>query len=327
MRVLMTGGAGFIGSHVVDELLARGHEPFVFDNLSSGKRNNLPAEVPLLVGDIRDDEQLRECFEGVQPDAVCHLAAQVSVSRSVREPVYDAEVNVLGLLRVLTHAIHSKAQRFVFASSGGALYGDVSEPAGEDAPCRPASPYGIGKLAGEHYLAYFTAEHNITGVALRYGNVYGPRQDPQGEAGVVSIFSTTMLAGEAVTINGDGRYVRDYIAVDDAARATVDAVKAQLSEPFTPLNVGTGRGTDVNQLAAMMRPFAEVARRKQGRTGPIPEPQHGPPRSGDLRSSLLACAKIHRLLGWTPQTTLDEGLQQTVNWFAEHRKQNRSTAH
>jgi UDP-glucose 4-epimerase len=331
MRVLVTGGAGFIGSHVVDELIARGHEPAVFDDLSSGKRSNVPAGVPLHEGDLRNSARLAEVFDESRPEAVCHLAAQVSVSRSVREPVFDAEVNVLGTLNVCSQAARLGVGRVAFASSGGALYGDVATPAGEDHPCLPISPYGIGKLTGEHYLEFFARQHGLRGVAMRFSNVYGPRQDPHGEAGVVAIFATKMLAGEAVTINGDGKYVRDYVEVTDVARAVVAALVADAAsvgpeagsfrhvehaEPFTPFNVGTATGTDVNELAAAMRPIAESIRKQRGADGPVSPPVYGPPRDGDLRSSIVSHDHITRRLGWSPRKGLSDGLRETIAWFA-----------
>jgi UDP-glucose 4-epimerase len=316
MRVLVTGGAGFIGSHVVDELLARGHEPAVFDDLSSGKRCNVPDGVRLFEGDLRDGGRVAQVFDELRPDAVCHLAAQVSVSRSVREPVFDAEVNVLGSLHVFSQSARLGVRRIAFASSGGALYGDVETPAGEDHACLPISPYGLAKLTGERYLEFFSARHGLQGVAMRFSNVYGPRQDPHGEAGVVAIFATKMLAGEAVTINGDGQYLRDYVEVTDVARAVVAALEAEQSEPFLAFNVGTATGTDVNELAHAMLPVAESIRTKAGKCGPLPRPTYGPPRAGDLRSSIVSRDRITQELGWSPRKGLAEGLRETVEWFA-----------
>lgn len=205
MKVLVTGGAGFIGSHIVDELLAAGHTPVVLDNLSTGRKENLPGDVVLHEVDICQRDAVRKVFEQEHPEAVCHQAAQMSVGRSVKEPSFDAEVNILGFLNVLEAAAETGAKRIVFASSGGVLYGDVTEPQPETCPANPISPYGISKWAGERYLRFFTAEHGLETVALRYSNVYGPRQNPHGEAGVVAIFCQRMLAGEPTRINGDGQ--------------------------------------------------------------------------------------------------------------------------
>ncbi len=317
MRVLVTGGAGFIGSHVVDELVARGHEVAVLDNLESGSRDNVPAGVPLHEIDIRDEPDVAAVFDSFQPEAVCHQAAQMSVSRSVREPGHDARVNIVGLLNVLSHAGRVGATRFVFASSGGVLYGEASEPAVETIPPAPISPYGISKWAGEQYLQFFVREHGLGAVALRYSNVYGPRQNPHGEAGVVAIFCTRMLTGQVATINGDGRYIRDYVYVSDVARANVAALEQPSDAEFVPLNIGTGLGTDVNQLAEILRQHCQQICRRLGQDTAIPPPQHGPARAGDLRSNLVSAVKAGEILAWQPQVELEEGLGQTVDWFAD----------
>ena len=317
MRILITGGAGFIGSHVVDELLRTGHEPAVIDNFSSGKRENLPEGVPVYEADITDASSLTSIFDEARPEAVCHLAAQVSVSRSVREPEFDARTNILGLINTLSEAARIGTKRFAFASSGGALYGDVNEPADENHPCRPISPYGIGKLAGEQYLEFFASRFEMQTVALRFSNVYGPRQDPHGEAGVVAVFCQKMLAGEGVTINGDGKYIRDYVEVEDVARAAVSSLTANLEAPFTPYNVGTSVGTDVNELAAALLPICSEIRSRRGQTDPITPPTHGPHRDGDLRSNVVSVEKLKTELGWELQSSLEVGLKKTAAWFAE----------
>jgi UDP-glucose 4-epimerase len=320
MKVLVTGGAGFIGSHIVDDLLAAGHGVAVLDDLSSGCRGNLPAGVPLHVADIADAEAVERAFAVERPDAVCHQAAQMSVSRSVREPAFDARVNVLGLVHVLDAAVRHRATRFVFASSGGVLYGDVTAPAPETTPPDPVSPYGITKWVGERYLAFYAREHGLAAVALRYSNVYGPRQNPHGEAGVVAIFCKRFLAGGPATINGDGRYVRDYVFGGDVARANLAALTADSdvlrTGTLTSFNIGTGVGTDVNELETALRAAMETTLADQRRRDPLPPPAHGPARPGDLRSNLVDATRAAHVLGWRPTVSLAAGLARTAAWFA-----------
>ncbi|GIX04237.1 MAG: UDP-glucose 4-epimerase [Planctomycetaceae bacterium] len=313
MRVLITGGAGFIGSHIVDACLQAGYQPAVIDDLSSGSRENLPSDIPFYQTDICDAEAVERICGAFRPDVICHQAAQMSVSRSVREPEFDARVNVLGLLHVFSSGIRHGARRLVFASSGGVLYGDVYEPAAEDTPPRPISPYGITKLAGELYLQYFVREHRVEGIALRYANVYGPRQNPHGEAGVVAIFCQRLLSGQPATIHGDGLYDRDYVFGPDVARANLLAMTANLPERFMALNIGTGQATNVIQLEERIR--REVARVRPGMQ--LPSAWFGPARPGDLRSSIVDARRAHEVLGWHPSVSLEEGLQRTVHWFAE----------
>jgi UDP-glucose 4-epimerase len=320
MKIIVTGGAGFIGSHIVDGLIGAGHAVAVIDDLSSGNRANLPAGVPLHVVDIVDGKAVAGVFAKERPDAVCHQAAQMSVSRSVREPLFDAQVNCIGLINVLDAAAHHGCRRVVFASSGGVLYGDVTTPAPESTPANPVSPYGITKWVGERYLKFFAEEHGLATVALRYSNVYGPRQNPHGEAGVVAIFCKKLLAGEKATVNGDGRYIRDYVYGPDVARANVIALTHDLPQvqpkTLTSLNIGTGIGTDVNELEAMIRAAVGIVLESRGRTADLPQPAHGPARAGDLRSNLVDATLAGRVLGWRPEVSLADGVATTAEWFA-----------
>jgi len=314
-KVLITGGAGFIGSHIAEQCILAGHEVVAIDDLSSGKVENLPDGVLFRKIDISDSQAIQGIFNEVKPDCVIHQAAQISVSRSVREPDHDAMINIIGLINTLKASVEQKVRSFVFASSGGVLYGDVYSPADENTPAMPVSPYGISKLTGEYYLKFFSREFGLRTVALRYANVYGPRQDPHGEAGVVAIFLQKMLATKEPVINGDGKYVRDYVFVKDVARANLLAMSSERTG-FSAYNVGTGIGTDVNDLEKGLREKLLQVMEHKGHTLSIPKVLYGPHRAGDLRSSLLDCAKINRELGWSPTVGLDEGFLRTAEWFA-----------
>lgn len=317
MKVLVTGGAGFIGSHIVDALVGAGHEVAVFDDLSSGSRENLPSHVQVFEGDIQDAARVAEVFDQFQPNWVSHQAAQISVPRSISEPAYDATVNVVGLLNVLTSAHHVGVTKVVFASSGGAIYGDVTLPATEQNPGNPISPYGITKWVGERYLEFFHQMYGMQCVAMRYANVYGPRQNPHGEAGVVAVFSTRMLTGEPTRVNGDGKYLRDYVYVGDVARANLAAFETNLKQGFAFINVGTAQGTDVNELAELIRQSARHELEERGLDGAIASPTSGPARAGDIRSSLIDPTLASELLNWKPSVFVQDGLPETVGWFAE----------
>ena len=300
----MTGGAGFIGSHLVDALLERGEAVTVLDDLSSGDRANLNPNAEFLQLDVRDPKAAALITER-RFEAVCHLAAQMSVSRSVAEPVFDAEVNVIGGLRLMQAAAAAGA-RFLFSSTGGALYGEADVlPTPEDYPAWPVSPYGVSKLTTEHYLHFFAHEHGLAYVVLRYGNVYGPRQNPHGEAGVVAIFCRTLFTGGQPLINGDGKQTRDYVHVDDVVRANLAALDAGQVGHF---NVGTGRQTDVNELFRLI-----VAA-----SGVPAEERHREARPGEQRTSALDIGLIRERLGWEPRVTLEQGIRQTVDWFREN---------
>jgi UDP-glucose 4-epimerase len=315
-RVLVTGGAGFIGTHVADRFLAAGDGVVIVDNLSSGKRENVPRGAEFHELDIGSPQAARLVRDGAF-DIVAHLAAQIDVRRSVDDPVFDARVNILGTLN-LAEAMRSspsaRGTRLVLASTGGALYGDFATPPSPEAsPKDPDSPYGISKLSVEHYLAYYGRVHGLNTVALRFGNVYGPRQDPHGEAGVVAIFCARLRDGRPLTIFGDGRQTRDYIYVGDVASAFLTAAVATLSPPerldARAFNVGTGVETSVIELAEMLRRVA-------GTNAPI---EFAPKRPGELARSVLAPRKAAEQLGWRAATPLERGLAETYAWFAARR--------
>jgi UDP-glucose 4-epimerase len=315
-RVLVTGGAGFIGSHVADRFLAADDQVVIVDNLSSGKRDNVPRGAEFHALDIGSPETARLVRDGAF-DIVAHLAAQIDVRRSVEDPVFDARVNVLGTLN-LAEAVRAsptaRRTRLVFASTGGALYGDfVTPPSPELSPKDPDAPYGIAKLSVEHYLAYYGRVHGLNTVVLRFGNVYGPRQDPHGEAGVVAIFCRRLLDGQPLTVYGDGRQTRDYIYVGDVASAFMTAAIAPLAPPgrldVRAFNIGTGVETSVIELAEMLR-------RAAGSSATI---HFAPKRPGELARSVLAPEKAAEQLGWTAVTPLERGLAQTYAWFAARR--------
>lgn len=340
--VLVTGGAGFIGSHIVDLLTENNYKVVIVDDLSSGKEENINKKARFYKLNITDQKRLAEVFEQEKPDYVCHEAAQISVSFSVRDPLFDAQTNILGSLNLLQCCLlNHQIKGIVFASSGGTIYGEPELfPISEDYPFRPQSPYGISKVAIEYYLDFYQKNYNLDYVSLRYGNVYGPRQDPYGEAGVIAIFIEKMLKGEVPTINGDGKYIRDYIYVEDVAQANLLALqnmvklskvvqeieKAKEKEKITEtkvkvktvtkteseseiklngLNLGTGRGVSVNEIFSFLKEIIK-----------FPHPAHyGPPRVGDLRKNILDCHLIKEVLGWQPQFNFSEGLEKTICWF------------
>ena len=295
MTVLVTGGAGFIGSHVAEALVARGKDVVVLDDLSSGKRENLPEGAELVEGDIREPQD--ELFAGVKPDVCFHLAAQADVRVSVARPEHDARINVIGTINLL-EAAREHGTQLVFSSTGGAIYGECDGPAPENAPRQPLAPYGTSKLAGEEYLATYNRLHGTKHVALRYGNVYGPRQDPHGEAGVVAIFFKRFLSGEQPKVFGDGKQTRDYVYVVDVVRATLAAAERD-GGVYT---VGTGRETSVVELF-------DLCRRVAGKEDV--EPEFAPPRPGELQRSVLDVSRAVDELGWRPEHSLEEGLRET----------------
>ena len=296
MRVLLTGGAGFIGSHVAERLIARGHEVIVVDDLSSGRRENVPAGARFCKEDVLSG--CEEVFRELRPEVLCHQAAHVDVRRSVLKPDFDANVNVLGTVRLLQNCVRYGVGRVILASSGGAIYGGQNEfPASEDHPQYPISPYGVSKLAAERYLHFYHVQYGISYAALRYANVYGPRQDPHGEAGVVAIFARNLAAQRVSTINGGGEQTRDFVYVGDVARANVLAVEGD--PPSGAYNVGTAVETSVNELYGLL----------QHLSGNDLPPKHGPAKPGEQLRSCVDPTRVSRVFGWRPEVQLAAGLE------------------
>jgi UDP-glucose 4-epimerase len=302
MRVLVTGGAGFIGSRTAKQLLACGHEVAIVDDLSSGKRENIPEDARFYESDIRTG--CTEVFEDFRPEILSHQAAQMDVRRSVREPDFDADVNVVGTVRLLEKCTQYDVKKVVFASTGGAIYGEQSAfPATEDHPLYPVSPYGVSKLAGERYLHYYGVQYELPYVALRYANVYGPHQDPHGEAGVVAIFSGNLAKKHVSRINGVGAQTRDYVYIEDVARANVLAVEHDV--PPGPYNIGTGLETSINFLYGLLRKIC----------GLDLSPEYGPAMPGEQLRSSLDPKLAAQALGWRPEVELPVGLKETLRFF------------
>ena len=304
MRVLITGGAGFIGSWVAEAFLKNGYDVLVLDNLSTGKEANVPKGASFLKGDIRDYKLVEGVFSDFKPDIVNHHAAQINVRYSVENPIFDAEVNIIGTINLLELSVKHGVERFIFASTGGAIYGEPSKlPADETTPPVPISPYGVSKYSVETYLGYYRTVHGLNYTALRYSNVYGPRQNPHGEAGVVAIFCSRILQGKPCLIYGDGNQTRDYVFVGDVAEANLNALKAQGGI----YNIGTGRETSVNELVSVLKKVV----------GKDFKTDYAPPVPGEVRRISLDIGLAKRVLGWSPKTELEEGLALTWDWFKE----------
>jgi UDP-glucose 4-epimerase len=309
VKILVTGGAGFIGSHVVDAFVAAGHAVAVADNLSTGSRRWLNPKASLHLVDLRS-RRLDEVFAAERPEAVAHLAAQAAVGRSVVDPAFDASVNIAGGLNLLDACRRFGVRRMVYSSSGGAGYGDTEViPTPEGHPSRPASPYGITKVAVEQYLEALGPLWGMSGLSLRYANIYGPRQNPEGEAGVVAIFCHRLLAGLPLTINGDGLQTRDFVHVDDVARANVLALER--ADVTGAINIGTGIETSVVAIADALRAAA-------GSSAPS---VHGPARPGEQRRSCLDAVLAARRLGWRPRVSIADGLAETYRFFKKETTQ------
>lgn len=304
MRILVTGGAGFIGSHIVDALVDRGHRVTVLDDLSSGQEENLNRRAKFIKGDVTSPKKLGSIFKRVEPEAIFHLAAQINVRASVENPTIDAECNILGSLRLIEMAAKAGVKKFIFSSTGGAMFGDETHyPAHEDEPATPLSPYGLAKLTIEKYLDFYHRERGLPYIALRYGNVYGPRQNPHGEAGVIAIFTSLMLDGKAPIINGDGAQTRDYVYVGDVVKANIAALESEIEEGV--FHIGTGKETDVN----------EIFRLVNWQFGKVFEATYGPAKSGEVKRSALETRKAEALLNWKPEVDISEGITATVTWF------------
>ncbi|MEA3459497.1 MAG: SDR family oxidoreductase [Chloroflexota bacterium] len=303
MRILVTGGAGFIGSHVVDALVESGHEVAVVDDLSTGKREHLNPQARFYHLDIRDAQGLEDVFVAERPEVVNHQAARANVRESIEKPVLYAEVNVIGSLNLLELSRKHGVEKFIYASTGGAVYGEPEYlPADEAHPINPLDPYGASKHFVEHYLHLYGVNYGLRYTVLRYPNVYGPRQDPYGEAGVVAIFTGQMLRGEQAVINGSGKQERDFVYVGDIVEANLLALDKGDGEIY---NLGWGFGTAVNEIFAKLK----------GITGYEKEAVHGPPKKGEVFKICLDAAKARRELGWVPRVSLDEGLRKTAEYF------------
>lgn len=307
MRIIVTGGAGFIGSWVCEAYISEGHEVLVVDNLSTGSRTNIPPEAEFVECDIRDFTELKKAFRQFRPEVVNHHAAQINVRDSVEDPGFDADVNIGGSLKVLRLCAEHKTEKFIFSSTGGALYGEPEKlPADESTPTLPLSPYGISKLSTEHYVRYHSKIHGFRHVILRYANVYGERQNPEGEAGVIGIFCENIISGKPCLIFGDGEQTRDYVHVSDVSRANLLA--ANLEEEGT-FNIGTSVESSVNDIAQIL---GEVTK-----TGF--ETVHEKERPGEVKRISLDCSLAAEKLGWSAQVALREGLFRTWNWFSQER--------
>jgi len=302
MKILITGGAGFIGSHVTDAYVEQGHDVVVIDNLSTGFRKNVNSRAHFVEMDIQD-QGIFDLFEKEKFDVVNHHAAQMDIRLSVKDPTFDARNNILGTINLAEAAVRNDVKKFIFISSGGAIYGEQDYfPADEAHPTRPLSPYGIAKLTGEKYLYYYNKTYNLNFINLRYANIYGPRQSPHGEAGVVAIFSSKLMKNETPIINGDGKQTRDYVFVADVVQANIKALNYNQSDYF---NIGTGIETDVNELFHFLNRF----------NGDKTEEKHGPGKPGEQLRSVLNNKKAKELLNWQPTVQLEVGLKKTFEFF------------
>jgi UDP-glucose 4-epimerase len=302
MKILVTGGAGFIASHITDAFIDQGHEVFVLDNLSTGFKKNINPKAEFIEADICD-QSLSQLFEKEKFEVVNHHAAQMDVRRSVADPAFDANTNIIGTINLLQNSVRNGVRKFIFASTGGAVYGEQNYfPADENHPTSPLSPYGISKLAVEKYLFFYSTQYKLNYTVLRYANIYGPRQNPFGEAGVVAIFSSKLLKKEQTIINGSGKQTRDYVFVGDVVKANLLTIADEKSDIY---NVGTGKETDVNEL------FGELNKI----TGNNAAEKHGPAAPGEQMRSVITSEKLFKKFKWKPDTELHIGLENTVDFF------------
>jgi UDP-glucose 4-epimerase len=308
MKTLVTGGAGFIGSNLADALIAEGHDVSIIDNLSTGKRRNLPVQAEFFEIDI-SSPVVDKIFEEGEFDVVFHLAAQMDVRKSVENPGNDAEINILGGINLLQSSVKHRIKKFIFSSTGGAIYGEQTEfPASEEHAANPVSPYGVSKLAFEKYLYFYNFQHGLPYINLRYANVYGPKQNPEGEAGVMAIFCMKLLKGERAVVNGDGFQTRDFVFVEDIVRANLLSLRFDSSMTF---NVGSGIETDVNTIFDKIKTACGSSQPRI----------NGPAKPGEQKRSCITHGKIRKFLGWSPYVDLDAGIAKTVDYFRSAAKQ------
>jgi UDP-glucose 4-epimerase len=305
MKILITGGAVFIGSNIADALLIKGHDVVVFDNLSSGKKENVHKKAKFYEADIYDKKEVDEIFEKEKPQIVIHHAAQIDVRKSVDDPFFDVQVNILGSINVLNACVENKVNKIIFASSGGSVYGEckASTPK-EDAKTNPLSPYAIAKNSVENYINFYSVVHGLDYTILRYGNVYGPRQDPHGEAGVVAIFANRMLKNEEVIVFGDGKQMRDYVYVGDVVNANLKSLTKGKNQI---INIGTSKAFSVNDLIKVMSKVSGYEKKAK----------HKPKRDGELFKSFLNINKAKTVLTWIPKVNIEQGIKATIDYFRE----------
>ena len=306
MKIIITGGAGFIGSHIADRLIAKGAAVTVIDNLSTGFESNINASAKFIRADITDFKNIEKIFIDERPDIIYHLAAQIDVRKSVSDPMFDAQTNIMGTLNLINLSAAHKIKKFIFSSTGGAIYGDTDiRPTPESHPEWPLSPYGIAKLTADKFLNYYNEISGFKYVSLRYGNVYGPRQNPHGEAGVVAIFLNKMLKNEQPVINGDGEQTRDYVYVEDVVKANILALENENIDKVGIYNVGTSVEISVNDL------FKEINKNFDNKY----EEVHGPAKLGEQKTSCLSYEKIKKDMNFIPKTDFSEGIKETYKWF------------